>query len=58
MGKMPMLQGTIREVAGTEVLPHNLTRLRKKLCAPTQNTLRLYAKWSTKISEGAGKKQG
>ena len=52
-----MPQVPIRQVAGTDVLGSNLTRLRKTLCAPTQNALRDYAKWSTTNLEGAGRKQ-
>ena len=39
------MKGQIAWVTGTKVLPHNLFRLRKKLYALTQNTLRAYAKW-------------
>jgi hypothetical protein len=40
-----MLQGLIREVAGTEMLGSDLVRLRKKSCAYMQKALRDYAKW-------------
>ena len=52
-----MPQVPIRQVAGTDILGSDLTRLRKTPYAPTQNALRGYAKWSAINLEGAGRKQ-
>lgn len=52
-----MSQVPIRQVAGTDVLGSDLTRLHKTPYAPTQNALWGYAKWSAKNFEGAGRKQ-